>query len=179
MVKSVCVFCGSRPGVNPAYLEAARALGGELARRGLRLVFGGSVVGLMGALADAAMAGGADVVGVIPRRIEAKEIAHRGISTLHVVETMHERKALMERQSDAFIAMPGGFGTYDELFEIITWYQLGIHSKPIGLLDVGGYFQPFRDIVRHGVAEGFIPAAQATMPTEADPAKLLDLLCAR
>lgn len=175
-MKSVCVFCGSRPGVNPAYLEAARALGSELGRRGLRLVFGGSVVGLMGALADAAMAAGAEVVGVIPRRIEAKEIAHRGISKLHVVESMHERKALMEKLSDAFVAMPGGFGTYDELFEIITWAQLGIHSKPIGLLDVGGYFQPFRDIVQHGVREGFIPAAHAAIPVEADPAKLLDAL---
>ncbi|HEY8428354.1 MAG TPA: TIGR00730 family Rossman fold protein [Sandaracinaceae bacterium] len=152
----LCVFCGSSPGRRPAYLEAARALGRTLAERGHGLVFGGASIGLMGAVADAALAAGGEVIGVIPRSLVDREIAHPGLTELHVVETMHERKALMTRLSDAFLALPGGHGTFDELFEALTWSQLGIHEKPIGLWDVEGYFAPLLSMLDAAVAEGFV-----------------------
>ncbi len=155
-LKSLCVFCGSRDGSAPAYGEAAKALGTLLAQQGIRLVYGGCRVGLMGTLASAALAAGGEVVGVLPRPMTDRELAHMGLTKLHLVDSMHERKALMERLSDGFIALPGGFGTFEELFEIITWSQLGIHRKPVGLLDVDGYFAPLRALVDHGTACGFI-----------------------
>ncbi|HYH97975.1 TIGR00730 family Rossman fold protein [Hyalangium sp.] len=160
-MKTVCVFCGSRPGSRPEFLAAATALGAELARRRLTLIYGGASVGLMGALADAALAEGGRAVGVLPVSLQQRELGHPGLHELHLVNSMHERKALMAKRADAFIAMPGGFGTFDELFEIITWGQLGLHTKPIGLLDVGGYFQPLVAMVRRGVEDGFIPEAHA------------------
>ncbi len=141
-LKRICVFCGSSLGSDPAFAEAAAAVGGELARRGIGLVYGGGNVGLMGAAADAALAGGGEVVGVIPEALEEKELAHRGVTELRVVRSMHERKALMADLSDGFIALPGGFGTFEELCEILTWGQLGIHRKPVAILDVAGYYDP-------------------------------------
>jgi uncharacterized protein (TIGR00730 family) len=167
-IRRICVFCGSRPGKRASYLEGARGLGDAIARRGLELVYGGASVGLMGALADAALAQGGKVIGVIPQRIADKEIAHRGLTELRVVDSMHTRKATMEQLSDGFIAMPGGFGTFEEVFEIITWMQLGIHQKPVGLLDVDGYYAPLRELIRHGVEEGFIPETHASA-IHADP----------
>jgi uncharacterized protein (TIGR00730 family) len=177
---SVCVFCGSRMGARPAYVEGARALGEAIASRGLRLVYGGTSIGLMGVLADAALGRGGKVVGVLPRGLEEREIAHRGLTELHVVGSMHERKALMAKLSDAFIAMPGGFGTWDELFEIITWAQLGLHAKPMGVLNVEGYFEPMLAMIRQAASEGFIHHAPAThLLAEAAPGALLDGLLAR
>lgn len=154
--RGVCVFCGSSIGTRPEYAEAARHLGRELARRGLVLVYGAGDVGLMGILADAALEAGGQVVGMIPRALVEREVAHRGLTELHVVETMHQRKALMADRSEAFLALPGGYGTLDELFEILTWAQLGIHQKPIGLLNVAGYFDPLLAWIDHGVAEEFL-----------------------
>lgn len=176
-LQSVCVFCGSRPGARPEYLEAARALGGELARRGLTLVYGGASVGLMGALADAVLAQGGQVVGVLPQNLEKRELAHPRLAELHRVGTMHERKALMAQRADAFLALPGGFGTFDELFEIVTWAQLGLHQKPIGLLDVGGYFEPLLALVDRAVEGGFVPQAQARpFAVGKTPSEVLDAL---
>ncbi len=178
-VRSVCVFCGSRPGARPEYLEAASLMGTELARRGLTLVYGGASVGLMGAVADAALAAGGKVVGVLPGFLGAKELAHRGLTELHSVDSMHERKALMEKRSDAFIALPGGYGTLDELFEIVTWAQLGLHQKPMGLLDTRGFFQPLLAMARHHAEEGFVPVEQAAPFAVSDsPAALVDWLLA-
>jgi hypothetical protein len=160
-LRTVCVFCGSRPGARPEFLAAARELGTELARRKLTLIYGGATVGLMGALADATLSSGGRAVGVLPFSLQEREIGHQGLHELHLVNSMHERKALMAKRADAFIAMPGGFGTFDELFEIVTWGQLGLHQKPIGLLDVGGYFQPLMAMVHRGVEDGFIPEAHA------------------
>ncbi|XXF80641.1 TIGR00730 family Rossman fold protein [Myxococcaceae bacterium GXIMD 01537] len=176
-LQSVCVFCGSRPGARPEFLEAASALGAELARRDLTLIYGGASVGLMGALADAARAGGGRAVGVLPRHLQKRELGHPGLTELVLVDSMHERKALMAQRADAFIALPGGFGTFDELFEIVTWAQLGLHAKPIGLLDVGGYFQPLLALVRRGVEDGFIPEAHTRPFAVSDsPGVLLDAL---
>jgi uncharacterized protein (TIGR00730 family) len=161
VLKTVCVFCGSRPGAGSEFLSAATALGAELARRELTLIYGGASVGLMGALADAVLAAGGRAVGVLPATLQERELGHAGLHELHLVNSMHERKALMAKRADAFIALPGGFGTFDELFEILTWGQLGLHTKPIGLLDVGGYFQPLLVMVRRGVEEGFITEAHA------------------
>jgi len=178
-VKTVCVFCGSRPGSRPEFLAAATALGEELARRKLTLVYGGASVGLMGAVADAALAGGGRAVGVLPVTLQQREIGHAGLHELHLVNSMHERKALMAKRADAFIALPGGFGTFEELFEIITWGQLGLHTKPIGLLDVGGYFQPLVAMILRGVEDGFIPEAQARpFAVSASVGELLDRLAA-
>ncbi len=176
-IQSVCVFCGSRPGARPEFIEAARAFGQELARRGLTLVYGGASVGLMGTLADAVMSNGGRAVGVLPRHLEKREIAHAKLAELHLVDSMHERKALMAERSDAFVALPGGFGTFDELFEIITWAQLGLHRKPIGLLNVGGYFEPLLALVERGVRDGFIPEAH-TRPfaVSRDASELLDAM---
>jgi uncharacterized protein (TIGR00730 family) len=155
-MKRVCVFCGSATGTNPAYARAARELGRELASRGLELVYGGGRVGLMGEVASAALAAGGEVLGVIPHALSGKEIALAECTELVVVDTMHERKALMADRSDAFVALPGGFGTCDELFEILTWGQLGIHKKPVGLLNVNGFFAPLLTWLDHVVAEGLL-----------------------
>lgn len=155
-LERLCVFCGSRPGARPEYVEAARSLGELLARRGIGLVYGGASIGTMGAVASAAMAAGGEVDGVIPHAMVEKELAHEGLTRLHRVGSMHERKARMAHLSNGFIALPGGAGTLDELFEILTWAQLGIHAKPIGLLDVEGYWQPLLALLKHSLAEGFL-----------------------
>jgi uncharacterized protein (TIGR00730 family) len=157
------VFCGSSTGREPAFAEAARDVGREIARRGLQLVYGGASVGLMGILADSALAGGADVVGVLPRTLFKREVAHTGLTYLRSVETMHERKALMAELSDGFLALPGGYGTLDELFEMTTWAQLGIHRKPVVVLDVANYFAPLRSFVARAVTDGFIAQAHAAL----------------
>lgn len=156
-MRRVCVFCGSREGARPAYREAARELGYALVERGYGLVYGGASVGLMGTIADAVLERGGEVIGVMPRALVDRELSHANLTELHVVETMHERKALMAANADAFIAMPGGFGTFEELFEVVTWAQIGIHRKPMGLLDVEGYFDALVAMVDRGVAEGFVP----------------------
>src|SRR5947199_695253 len=155
-MKRVCVFCGSQSGADPAHAETARELGRELARRGLALVYGGGRVGLMGELATAALRAGGEVVGVIPQSLSAKEIAFGEATELIVVGTMHERKALMADRADAFVALPGGFGTCEEFFEVLTWGQLGIHDKPIGVLNVAGFFDPLLAWVERSLAEGFL-----------------------
>ncbi len=171
----VCVFTGSNPGRVPAYREAAVRLGTTLAERGIELVYGGARVGLMGAVADATMAAGGVAVGVIPEGLVEKEVAHQGLDELYVVASMHERKALMASLSDAFIALPGGVGTFEETFEILTWSVLGIHDKPIGLLDVGGYWSQLVAFLEHSVREGFVHEKHAGMLLrEDDPARLLD-----
>ncbi|RKH40525.1 TIGR00730 family Rossman fold protein [Corallococcus llansteffanensis] len=178
-VRSVCVFCGSRSGVRAEYREAATKLGTALARRGLTLVYGGASVGLMGTVADAVLAGGGKAVGVLPHFMDAKELAHPRLTELHRVDSMHSRKALMAERADAFIALPGGFGTLDELFEIVTWAQLGLHRKPMGLLDVDGFFQPLLALVRRMVEAGFVPETQALpFAVEPSPDALLDRLLA-
>jgi uncharacterized protein (TIGR00730 family) len=150
------VFCGASPGARPAYAEAARALGQTLAARQITLVYGGASVGLMGVLADATLAAGGTAVGVIPRSIEEKELAHPRLSALHVVESMHERKQKMSDLADAFIALPGGYGTLEELAEVLTWAQLGLHRKPCGLLDVEGFFRPLLQYLDAAVSERFL-----------------------
>jgi uncharacterized protein (TIGR00730 family) len=176
-ISRVCVFTGSRPGARPEYTTAARELGAAIARRGWGLVYGGAGVGMMGALADAALGAGGEVVGVIPRGLVNLEIAHHGLTKQCVVESMHERKAMMADFADAFVAMPGGFGTFDELFEIVTWAQLALHSKPVGLLDTAGYFGPLVALVDHAIEEGFIPADQrALLVVQREPEALLHAL---
>jgi hypothetical protein len=155
-VKRICVFCGASSGRLAAYADAARVLGGALADRGLGLVYGGGRVGLMGALAEGALTRGGEVTGVIPQELVERELAHGGLTTLHVVGSLHERKALMSELADAFVALPGGFGTLDELFEQLTWSQLGLHAKPIGLYDVEDYWRPLIALARHATEEGFI-----------------------
>jgi len=151
-LRRICVFCGSSRGEDPRHAEAAASLGRLLASRGLGLVFGGGGVGLMGVLADHALAGGGSVTGVIPHGLAARELAHRGVADMRVVPTMHARKALMASLADAFVALPGGLGTLDELFEIATWSQLGIHRKPVGVLNVGGYYDPLVVLLEHAAA---------------------------
>jgi uncharacterized protein (TIGR00730 family) len=155
-MRAVCVFCGSNVGRNPAYHQAAASVGTALARAGVRLVYGGGKIGLMGAVADAAIAAGGHVAGVMPRALAEREIAHAGLAELHVVETMHERKAMMAGLADAFIALPGGAGTLEEFFEQWTWAQLGVHGKPCGLLNVSDYFGPMVAMIQRIVAEGFM-----------------------
>jgi len=157
--KRITVFCGSSNGARPAYADAARGLGRELAKRGIGVVYGGGRVGLMGELADAALAAGGEVIGVIPEALVAKEVAHRGLSELRIVPSMHVRKEEMAALCDAFIALPGGLGTFEELFEILTWSQLGLHRKPAGLLDVDGYFGGLRALLDRAADEGFLGAA--------------------
>ena len=176
-LKSICVFCGSRMGARPEYLEGAKALGAELARRGITLVYGGTTVGLMGAMADAALAGGGKVVGILPRVLSDREIAHPGLTELHLVDSMHTRKAMMAERAEAFIAMPGGIGTFEELFEVWTWAQLGLHAKPCGVLDVGGFYAGLTGFLDHATSEGFIRAPhRAALLSDTDPAALLDAL---
>jgi uncharacterized protein (TIGR00730 family) len=153
---SICVFCGSSNGADPAYVQTAKELGKGIATAGLGLVFGGATVGLMGVLADAVIAGGAEVIGVMPEVLMDREIANRGITHFHVVKTMHERKALMYDHADAFIVLPGGYGTLDEFMEIVTWAQLKIHQKPCILLNINGYYDSFLAFLDHAVAQGFI-----------------------
>jgi uncharacterized protein (TIGR00730 family) len=176
-MKRVCVFCGSSAGGNAAYAEAARHLGRALVGRGLGLVFGAGHIGLMGVLADAVLEAGGEAVGVIPQALVDRELAHRGLTELRVVDNMHQRKAEMADLSDAFVALPGGYGTADELFEMLTWAQLKLHKKPIGLLDVHGFFRPLLLWVDHAVAEGFVRPDHRRLLLEADdPERLLDLL---
>lgn len=174
-MKRVCVFCGSSPGRDPRYRMAAEDLGRELVRRGLGLVFGGGSVGLMGILADAVLAAGGEAIGVIPGPLAAREVAHRRLTDLRVVPTMHARKALMAELAGAFLAAPGGLGTLEELLEIATWAQLGIHGKPIGVLNVAGYFDPLAALLERAVAEGFVPEESRGLFLFGDePAALLD-----
>lgn len=178
-MRRICVFAGSNPGARPEYAKVADLLGRELATRGLGLVYGGSSVGLMRVVADAVLAAGGEVIGVLPRGLFRREVAHTGLTELHEVGSMHERKALMAELSDGFIALPGGYGTFDELFEITTWAQIGIHSKPVGLLDVADYFAPLLAMVRHAVVEGFVPEHHARLLLrDDDPAALLDRFAA-
>lgn len=174
-LRSVCVFCASNPGLDPTYLASARDFGGVLARRGVRLVFGGGRVGLMGALADGALDAGGEVVGVMPHALVAREIAHQGLTQLHVVTSMHERKARMAELSDGFIALPGGLGTLEELFEVWTWGQLGLHAKPYGLLDVNGFFAPLLVMLDHLVAQRFVREEhRALLSVDTDGERLLE-----
>jgi uncharacterized protein (TIGR00730 family) len=178
-VKRLCVFCGSATGRQPAYADAARALGAELVRRRIGLVYGGGSVGLMGVVADAALAEGGEVIGVIPRGLARKEFAHEGLTAIHVVASMHERKALMASLADGFVALPGGLGTLEEILEVFTWAQLGIHRKPVGLVDVGEYWTGLLALLRHAVAEGFVrPEYAALLLVEPSPAALLDRFAA-
>ncbi len=174
MLQRVCVFAGSSAGAQPTYVAAARELGQTLVTRGLGLVYGGSRLGLMGALADTVLAGGGEVVGVIPHALAAREVAHDGLTDLRVVNSMHERKAQMAELADAFIALPGGLGTLDELFETLTWAQLGLHAKPIGLLDVAAYYGPLLALVAHATSEGFIPGSDGSLlVVEREPDRLI------
>lgn len=157
-MKRICVFCGSSPGARPEYADAARAMGRALAEGGMGLVYGGGRVGLMGIVADAVMEAGGEVIGVIPDALMRREVGHAGVTDLRVVGSMHERKALMADLSDGFVAMPGGYGTFEEFCEVITWSQLGIHPKPCGLLNVAGYYAPLLAMFDHAVAEGFVRA---------------------
>lgn len=176
---SICVYCGSRFGNSPAFLAAAQALGREIGQRGWRMVYGGGNVGLMGATADAAMAAGAEAVGVIPERLVNREVGHRGLTELHVVQTMHERKKLMAELADVFIALPGGIGTFEELFEVWTWRHLGYHDQPIGLLNIEGFYDPLLAFMDHTQQAGFVDQHQQSMLTvHTDPAALLDQLAA-
>ena len=171
---SVCVYCGSRPGDLTAYAQAARAVGGEIGRRGWQLVYGGGRAGLMGVVADAALAAGAAVVGVIPHSLMDRELGHRKLTELHVVDTMHQRKTMMAERSDAFLALPGGIGTFEELFEVWTWRQLGYHDKPVGLLNVAGYYDRLLEFIETTEHQGFVPPAQrALLQVNADAAALL------
>jgi uncharacterized protein (TIGR00730 family) len=178
-VRSICVFCGSRPGSDPAFGDAAAALGAAIASRGITLVYGGAKVGLMGRLADAALAGGGQVIGVIPRGLVSKEIAHEGLQELFLTDSMHERKDRMILLSDAFISMPGGWGTYDELFEVLTLAQIGFHDKPSGFLNTKGYFDPLLALLKHTIACSFAaPQHEQLYVTAAEPEPLLDAVLA-
>lgn len=173
----VCVYCGSRFGNRPEYEATARALGAQIAARGWELVYGGGNVGLMGVVADAAIEAGARVVGVIPDSLMKREVGHRGLAELHVVQTMHQRKQMMAERADVFVALPGGIGTFEELFEVWTWRQLGYHDKPIGLLNVAGYYDMFIAFMKQTTAAGFLSEPQLqTLQVDTDPAKLLDRL---
>jgi len=171
----ICVFCGSNSGNNPAYRAAAIELGRLLAGHDIEIVYGAGNVGLMGILADAALAAGGKVIGVIPESLMAKEVGHLGLTELRIVKSMHERKALMSDVSDAFIAMPGGFGTFEEFCEVVTWSQLGIQSKPCGLLNVEGYYNPLLELFDQAVKEGFLRAENRKLVLQdRDPTKLLE-----
>ena len=175
----VCVFCGSNAGTRPAYTEAARALGAELVSRGLGLVYGGASVGLMGVLADTVLAGGGEVIGVIPRPLGSREVAHTGLSDLRVVGSMHERKATMESLADGFISLPGGLGTLEETLEILTWAYLGIHRKPVGVLNIAGYYDGLLRLLTHAMREGFVRPEYFGLLLFGDtPAELLDRFAA-
>lgn len=176
-MKNIAVYCGSGSGKNPAYTQAAQLLGQKMSDRGYGLVYGGGDVGLMGTIADAVITNGKDVIGVIPQALYDLEVAHLGLTELLVVDTMHERKALMMKHADAFVAMPGGIGTLEELFEVLTWFQLKFHQKPIGVLNVNGYYDQLLGFVQHAVAEGFIRENIGDLlVTASEPAELICLL---
>src|SRR5262250_2875691 len=176
-MKRICIFCGSSTGTRSEYAETARAMGQALLRRGIGLVYGGGCVGLMGIIADAVMRGGGEVIGVIPEALVTRELAHGDITQLIIVHSMHQRKAKMAELSDAFIAMPGGYGTFEEFCEIITWAQLGLHRKACGLLNVDGYYDPLLKLFDHAVTEGFLRAANRRLVIEeTDPDRLLEAL---
>jgi uncharacterized protein (TIGR00730 family) len=176
-MRAICVFCGSREGARPSYAEAARRVGETLARRGIVMVYGGGRVGLMGAVADAALEEGGEVVGVMPEALLAKEIAHEGLTKLHVVGSMHDRKRLMADLSDGFVTLPGGSGTFEEFLEVLSWAQLGIHEKPCGLLDVDGYYDPLVALFDEAVEEGFLHSDHRSLVLmENDPELLLDVM---
>ena len=178
-LSSVAVYLGSSMGADPDFAAAAKNLGGLLAARGIRLVYGGGRVGLMGVLADAVLRGGGEVIGVITRALEDKEISHHGLMDLTVVRTMHERKAMMADRAGGFIMLPGGYGTMDEFFEVLTWTQLGIHVKPCAVLDVNGYFGPLLGLLDHAAGKGFLRDDHREMVlTGSDPAGLLDRMAA-
>ena len=173
-MKRICVFCGSSEGARPEYAQAARQMGRALAEQGMGLVYGGGRVGLMGIVADAVMQAGGEAIGVIPEALMRREVGHHGLTELHVVASMHERKALMADLSGGFVALPGGYGTFEEFCEVITWSQLGIHPKPCGLLNVAGYYAPLLAMFDHTVAEGFVrPQHRALVLEDTDPAGLI------
>jgi uncharacterized protein (TIGR00730 family) len=176
-VRSVCVFCGSQPGARPEYVAVARELGAILARRHVNLIYGGGHIGMMGAVADAALAGGGRVIGVIPEHLMRPEVAHQALTELLIVDSMHTRKRLMAERADAFVVLPGGYGTFEEMFEMITWLQLRLHAKPVGLVNVEGYFDHLLAFLRHGAAEGFIrPEHRDLLIVERAPELLLERL---
>lgn len=173
----VTVFCGSSPGHDPRFVQAARDLGTQLANAGARVVYGGATVGTMGAVADAALAAGGQVLGVIPQQLVDREVAHRGLTELLVVTSMHARKALMSERCDAYVVLPGGYGTWDELFEVVTWKQLGLHVKPIVLVDLDGYYQPLLAQIDQGVEAGFLrPAFREYIAVARDVPEVMALL---
>ncbi len=176
-MQRVCVFCGSSPGADPLYMQVAQGVGALLAQRGIGLVYGGAQVGLMGAVADGALSAGGDVIGVIPHSLVRKEVAHSGLGDLRIVSSMHERKALMSDLSDGFLALPGGCGTFEEFFEVVTWAQIGIHRKPCALLNVAGYYDPLLDLLHHAVAERFVrPEHLGLVLVDTDAGLLLDAM---
>ena len=176
-MRRVCVFCGSNRGGKEAYAAAARAMGESVAAYGLGLVYGGGGVGLMAVVADGALARGGSVIGVIPRRLMRRELGHPGVTELRVVDSMHERKAMMAELADAFVALPGGFGTFEEFFEVLTWAQLGIHAKPCGLLNVAGYYDPLLEMVERATGEGFVREGhRGLIQIDDDPERLLTKL---
>jgi uncharacterized protein (TIGR00730 family) len=177
MMKAVCVFCGSNPGNHPDYATAAKALGEAIARRGATLVYGGAEVGLMGITADAALGAGGEVIGIIPQALMDKEIGHKGLTRLEAVGSMHERKARMAELSDGFVNLPGGTGTLEEMFEVWTWGQLGFHKKPIGVLNVRGFYNPLMTFLDHQRDEGFVkPGLRDTLLSANEPDALLDAM---
>jgi uncharacterized protein (TIGR00730 family) len=176
-MRAVCVYCGSSDRIDGAYLEAARQMGAAIASHSLQMIFGGGGTGMMGAVANAAIEGGAKVIGVIPERFNTPELAHDHLTELHVVDTMHVRKAKMAEMADAFIALPGGFGTFEELFEMLTWGQVGLHSKPVGVLNVEGYFDPLLNLIGHAQEQGFLYSEhRALLLAENDPDRLITAL---
>ena len=173
--RAACVFCGSQPGAKPAYMNAARELGAMLARRGIAVVYGGGHIGMMGALADSALAAGGKVVGVIPEHLMRPEVAHQGLTELLVVDSMHTRKRTMASRADAFIVLPGGYGTLEEMFEMVTWLQLRLHTKPVGLVNVDGYFDHLLAFLRHATQQDFIrPQHRDLLTVEASVAAVID-----
>jgi len=180
MVENICVFCGSNAGIDGVYAEAARDLARAIAGRGMRIVYGGGNIGLMGVLAEASLAAGVRVTGVIPHALLEREVGHRGLVDLRVVNSMHERKALMAELADAFIALPGGLGTFEEMFEMLTWVQLGIHRKPCGILNVEGFYDSLITFLDHAVITGFLkPEHRGILAVERESRALLDRLAAQ
>ena len=174
-IKKICVYCGSSPGKNPAYSLAAKSLANTLCDRGISLVYGGAAVGVMGVVADAVLAAGGEAIGVIPKSLAVKEVAHDKLSELHVVASMHERKAMMAELADGFIALPGGWGTLEEIFEILTWAQLGFHHKPCGLLNIDGYYDGLIDFLENSFEQQFVnPLCRPMLMTAFEPIALLD-----
>src|SRR5581483_10811900 len=174
-MKRICVFCGSSSGSRPEYRACAEELGAELARRKIGLIYGGGNVGLMGAIADAVLQAGGEAIGVIPEHLMTREIGHKQLTKLHIVESMHERKALMADLSDAFIALPGGFGTFEEFFEVLTWSQLGLHLKPCGIVNVLDYYSPLIAMLDHAVEQRFLkPQNRALVLSRTTPKELLE-----